>query len=39
MLNTYDNFNSIFRPNAFIKKIYALQYQLHSLCSTTLYYV
>ena len=33
-MNTYDNFtlNSIFRPEK-----YALQYQLHSLCSTILY--
>ena len=39
MLNTYDNFtlNSIFRPKVFIKKKHALQYQLHSLCSTILY--
>ena len=39
MLNTYDNLtlNSIFRPKAFIKKKHALQYQLHSLCSSILY--
>ena len=37
MLNTYDNFtlNSIFRPLS--RKTHALQYQLHSLCSTILY--
>ena len=37
--NSYDNstLNSIFRPNAFIKKKHALQYQLHSLLSTILY--
>ena len=36
---TYDNFtiNSIFRPEAFIKKKHALQYQLHSHCFTILY--
>ena len=35
----YDNFtlSSIFRPKAFIKKKHALQYQLHSLCSTILH--
>ena len=40
MLNTYDNFtiNSIFRPKSFIKKKHALQYQLHSLCFTILYF-
>ena len=39
MLNTYDTFtlNAIFQPNAFIKKKHALQYQIHSLCSTILY--
>ena len=38
MLNANDNFtlNSIFWPKAFIKKKHAIQYQLHSLCSTIL---
>ena len=38
-LFTFDNFtlNSIFGPEAFIKKKHALQYQLHSHCSTILY--
>ena len=39
MPTLYDKFtlNSIYRAKAFIKNKHALQYQVHSLCSTILY--